>query len=34
MPGSEVVEFSPADEYAKTMAVVAKNLEGMGPGGD
>jgi len=28
--GTEVVEFSPSDEYAQTMAVVAKNLEAMG----
>jgi hypothetical protein len=27
LPGTVVVEFSPADEYAQTMAVVAKNLE-------
>ena len=28
--GTEVIEFSPSDEYAKTMAVVAKNLQAMG----
>ena len=28
LPGTQVVEFSPSDEYAQTMAVVAKNLEG------
>jgi hypothetical protein len=27
LPGTEVLEFSPSDEYAQTMAVVAKNLE-------
>ena len=27
LPGTRVVEFSPSDEYAQTMAVVAKNLE-------
>jgi hypothetical protein len=31
LPGTQVVEFSPADEYAQTMAVVAKNLEAIGP---
>jgi len=30
LPGTEVIEFSPADEYDKTMAVVAKNLEASG----
>jgi hypothetical protein len=30
LPGTQVVEFSPSDEYAQTMAVVAKNLQGMG----
>jgi hypothetical protein len=30
LPGTQVVEFSPVDEYAQTMAVVAKNLEAMG----
>jgi hypothetical protein len=30
LPGTQVVEFSPSDEYAQTMAVVAKNLEAMG----
>ena len=30
LPGTEVVEFSPSDEYAQTMAVVAKNLQEMG----
>jgi hypothetical protein len=25
--GTELVEFSPTDEYARTMAVVARNLE-------
>jgi hypothetical protein len=30
LPGTEVIEFSPADEYAQTMAVVAKNLASMG----
>ncbi len=30
LPGTKVVEFSPSDEYAQTMAVVAKNLQGMG----
>jgi hypothetical protein len=29
-PGTVVVEFSPSDEYAETMAVVGKNLEGIG----
>ncbi|HEX2089005.1 MAG TPA: cupin domain-containing protein [Actinomycetota bacterium] len=28
LPGTKIVEFSPSDEYAQTMAVVAKNLEG------
>ena len=27
LPGTEVIEFSPSDEYEKTMAVVSKNLE-------
>jgi hypothetical protein len=27
LPGTKVIEFSPSDEYAQTMAVVAKNLE-------
>ena len=27
LPGTQVIEFSPADEYDQTMAVVAKNLE-------
>jgi len=27
LPGTEVVEFSPSDEYAQTMAVVARNLD-------
>jgi hypothetical protein len=27
LPGTEVIEFSPASEYDQTMAVVAKNLE-------
>ena len=27
LAGTQVVEFSPSDEYAKTMAVVAKNLQ-------
>jgi hypothetical protein len=27
LPGTEVIEFSPAEEYDATMAVVAKNLE-------
>ena len=30
LPGTEVVEFSPSDEYAQAMAVVARNLQGMG----
>jgi hypothetical protein len=30
LPATQVVEFSPADEYAQTMAVVAKNLQGLG----
>ena len=30
LPGTEVVEFSPSDEYTQTMAVVAKNLQAMG----
>jgi hypothetical protein len=29
VPGTEVVEFSPLEEYDRTMAVVAKNLEAM-----
>jgi hypothetical protein len=29
-PGTVVVEFSPSVEYAETMAVVGKNLEGIG----
>jgi hypothetical protein len=28
LPGTEVIEFSPAAEYDQTMAVVAKNLAG------
>jgi quercetin dioxygenase-like cupin family protein len=27
--GTEVVEFSPTEEYSRTMAQVAKNLEAM-----
>lgn len=27
LPGTEVIEFSPAAEYDQTMAVVAKNME-------
>jgi hypothetical protein len=27
LPGTEVIEFSPAAEYDRTMAVVAKNME-------
>jgi hypothetical protein len=27
LPDTEVIEFSPADEYDQTLAVVAKNLE-------
>src|SRR5437667_418154 len=27
LPGTEVIEFSPAGEYDQTMAVVSKNLE-------
>jgi hypothetical protein len=27
LAGTQVVEFSPSDEYAQTMAVVARNLE-------
>jgi hypothetical protein len=27
LPGTEVVEFSPSDEYAQTMEVVARNLQ-------
>jgi hypothetical protein len=27
LPGTQVVEFSPSDEYAQTMAVLAKNLQ-------
>jgi hypothetical protein len=30
--GTEVVEFSPTDELAKTMEVVLKNVEAMGQG--
>jgi hypothetical protein len=30
LAGTQVVEFSPSDEYARTMAVVAKNLQGLG----
>jgi hypothetical protein len=30
LSGTEVVEFSPSDEYAQTMAVVARNLQSMG----
>jgi hypothetical protein len=30
LPGTEVIEFSPAAEYDQTMAVVAKNLESAG----
>ena len=26
----EVIEFSPAAEYAQTMAVISKNMEAMG----
>ena len=33
LPGTEVIEFSPAAEYAETMAVVSKNLEAAS-GGD
>jgi hypothetical protein len=30
LPGTEVIEFSPAAEYDQTMAVVAKNLAAAG----
>ncbi len=30
LPGTKVIEFSPTDEYAQTMAVVAKNMEAAG----
>lgn len=30
LPGTEVIEFSPTVEYEQTMAVMAKNLEGLG----
>ena len=30
LPDTEVIEFSPSDEYEKTMAVVTKNMEAMG----
>jgi len=30
LPGTTVVEFSPTEEYAQTMAVVTKNMEAMG----
>jgi hypothetical protein len=30
LAGTQVVEFSPANEHAQTMAVVAKNLEAAG----
>jgi chemotaxis response regulator CheB len=30
LPATEVVEFSPSDEYAQTMALVAKNLQAIG----
>jgi hypothetical protein len=30
LPGTEVIEFSPAAEYEQTMAVLAKNLEAAG----
>jgi hypothetical protein len=30
LPGTEVIEFSPVDEYEKAMAVVANNLEAAG----
>jgi hypothetical protein len=30
LPGTEVVEFSPSDELAQTLAVVAKNLQESG----
>lgn len=30
LPGTRVVEFSPSDEYAQTMEVVARNLESAG----
>lgn len=30
LPGTQVVEFSPSEEYTQTMAVVAKNLQGLG----
>jgi hypothetical protein len=32
LPGTEVIEFSPAGEYDETLAVVAKNMEA-GTGG-
>ena len=31
LPGTEVVEFSLADEYAQTMAVVPRNVKEQGP---
>jgi hypothetical protein len=30
LPGTQVIEFSPAAEYDETMAVLAKNLEAAG----
>jgi len=27
---TQIVEFSPSDEYEQTMAIVAKNLQGLG----
>jgi hypothetical protein len=30
LPGTEVLEVSPTDEYDETMAVLSKNLEAMG----
>ncbi|WP_426998449.1 hypothetical protein [Pseudarthrobacter sp. N5] len=32
-PGTELVEFSPSDEYARTMAVVSQNLDAGVQGG-
>jgi hypothetical protein len=32
LPGTQVIEFSPAEEYDRTLAVVAKNLAAMEQG--
>ncbi len=30
LPGTKVIEFSPTEEYQRTMEVMAKNMEAMG----